>query len=216
MKRSLISPLLVALALAGTAHAQLTLHDFSSLASPQTLFFGDWSDTGDPFVGSTTPAPSFSQGAGFFNLAGASNADASFFEHTFAAALDLGSASQLSFSLRLLDGNTADSLTVFLFDGGARSAFATFLASDFSAAAFSERTLAFTAEAGFELSNVTSFRISGNDPFASGAVGFALDNLAVTAPRGAVPEPATYGLFGAAVLGVFALRRRAQEQPRQG
>ncbi len=206
MKNKLTSLVLLAASLVTASHAQLTLHTFSNLSS-QTLFFGDWSDTGDPFAGSATPSFLLTQNVDSFAIAGASNADLSYFEHVFTAPVNLGASDQLALSLRLLDGNTADSLTVFLIDSSALTASATFLASDFTSNAFSEFIVSFTADAGFDRTGVTGFRISGNDPFAGGVVGMEIDNLATA--TNPVPEPSTYGLMAAAALTLgIAYRKR--------
>ena len=210
MKNKFTSALLFGAVLIGatSASAQLALENFSSFVSPQTLFYGDWSSTGDLFIGSTTPAATFSQGSGFYNITGVSNADSSFVERSFTSSLNLGSNNQLALSLRLLSNNTADSLTVFLLDTSARTASVTFLTSDFNTAGFFERTLALTADVGFDTNQVSAFRISGNDPFNGGILSISLDNLAATGR--AVPEPSTYGLIGAAALliGIVSRTRR--------
>ena len=211
MKRTFVSSLLLAAALGGVSSlsAQVVLLDnFSNFLSPQTLFFGDWSNTGDPFAGSATPAPSFSQNAGgFYNVAGVTNADSSFVERTLTGPVNLGSNNLLTLSLRLLATNTADSLTVFLLDTGAHTAFATFQTSDFNTLSFTSRSVAFTGDGSFNAGAVSAFRISGNDPFAGGNVNLSLDNLSATGgrpPLTAVPEPATYGWLGACALIVLA------------
>jgi hypothetical protein len=213
MKTNLRSLLLCVAVLASvmSVRAQVVLHSFSNFISPQTLFYGDWSATGDPFVGSTAPIPTFTQQIGSFNFAAGSNADTSYVEHFFASSLNLGSFDQLALTLRLLNDNTADSLTVFLLDTSARVASATFTTADFSAAGFSTRTLAFTPEIGFASGAVAGFRLSGNDPFASGVLSVAIDNLSATgrAPA-AVPEPATYSLLGAGTLAILAISRRTR------
>ena len=199
------------LATASSLRAQIALENFSSFQSATTFFFGEWSSSGDPFVGDPTPVATFSQGTGFYNLASGTNADSSFVERSFASSINLGSNDFLSLSLRLLGDNTADSLTVFLIDAGFRTAFATFQSSAFNAATFTEQSVMFTADTGFSLAEVTSFRIGGNDPFASGVLSVALDNLSATSSGiGAVPEPSTYGLMGAFVLLALVYARRAK------
>src|SRR3954454_10865150 len=110
MIRKLASSLALAAVLgcAGTLHAQL-LENFSSFQSPNTLFFGEWSNSGDPFTGSITPVSTFSQGAGFYNFANATNVDSAFVEHSFTSLVNVGTNNLLTLSLRLLAGNTADS-----------------------------------------------------------------------------------------------------------
>jgi hypothetical protein len=212
MKPALIPVLFIAVLLAGanSAPAQVTLENFSSFESANTLFFGDWSNSGDPFVGDLSPASTFSQGAGFYNLASVTNADSSFVERSFTAPVNLGSNNLLSLSLRLLEDNTAESITVFLFDAGFHTAFATFQNNAFSTTTFIQQSVAFTADAGFSSSAVTSFRISGNDPFASGILSVALNDLAATdgRPIPAVPEPSAYGLLAALFLLALVYTRR--------
>lgn len=221
MNRTFVSSVLLAAVLGGVTSlsAQVVLLDnFSNFLSPQTRFFGDWSNTGDPFAGSLTPAPTFSQSAsGFYNVAGVTNADSSFVERTLTAPVSLGSNDLLTLSLRLLATNTADSLTVFLIDNGAHTAFATFQTSDFNTLSFSTRSVAFTGDGSFNAGAVSAFRISGNDPFASGNVNVSLDNLSVTSsrpPLTAVPEPATYGWLGAFALVVLVGGRQLRARPR--
>ena len=214
MKRPLLSLTLGTLLLSGASalHAQL-LENFSSFESASTLFYGDWSSTGDLFTGETTPTASFAQDAGFYSFTSTSNVDTAFAELTFASSFNLGSNNQLSLSLRLLDDNTAGGLTVTLFDAGFNTAAATFALSDFTTADFTTVNVAFTAFAGFDQSDVTGFRLSGNDPFGSGVFSVAMDHLdvtrAISTPPAAVPEPGTYGLLAGSVLaGLVVWRRR--------
>lgn len=213
MKRYLLSLALGTLLLGGASalHAQL-LENFSSFESASTLFYGDWSSTGDPFAGDLAPTGSFSQGAGFYGFASTTNVDTAYAELTFASSLNLGADDVLSLSLRLLDDNTADGLTVTLFDTSFNTAAATFALSDFSIADFTTANLAFTAFAGFDASDVAGFRLSGNDPFGGGVFSVALTNLEVTSsnstPPAAVPEPGTYGLLTGIALASLVLWRR--------
>jgi hypothetical protein len=209
MNRKRTSALLVAAFLGAiTLLRAQVLETFSSFQSPNTLFYGDWSSTGDPFVGSLTPVATFSQGGGFYNFAEASNADSAYVERAFTSSVNLGANSLLTLSLRLLDGNTADSLTVTLFDAGFNTASASFQTSDFSAAGFTARSIAFTTDGSFNASAVAAFRLSGNDPFASGTLSVALDDLSVTGAVRAVPEPSTYGAFAAlALVGLVTSKR---------
>jgi hypothetical protein len=195
-----------------SAHAQVTLENFSSFQSATTLFYGDWSSTGDPFSGSTTPIASFTQGLGVYNLVDATNADSAFVERTFGSLVNIGTNNLLSLSLKLLAGNTADTFTVTLTDNSGNSAVsATFLTSSFTTAGFTTVSVAFGGDFLFDPTAVSSFRISGTDPLGGGTFSLALNDLSATGarPLTAVPEPSTYGALGAAaLLALVALRRR--------
>jgi hypothetical protein len=112
--------------------------------------------------------------------------------------------------MKLLSNNTADSLTVFLLDSNARTAFATFQTGSFSTSSFTQSTIAFTADVGFSAADVSAFRISGNDPFDGNVMSVALDALGVSPSNHptAVPEPSVYGLLGACSLLVVLVQRR--------
>jgi len=218
MKRHIITSLFIATALFGATslHAQLVLENFSSFSSPNTLFFGDWSGTGDPFVGSTVATPTFLQGSGFYNFASATNADSAYVERSFTSLANLSAYNSISLTMKLLGDNTADSLTVFLLDSNARTAFATFQTGNFSTSSFTQSTIAFTSDVGFSAADVSAFRISGNDPFGNNVLSVALDALGVSPSNHptAVPEPSTYGLLGASsLLGLLILRRCRRFQP---
>jgi hypothetical protein len=192
--------------------AQL-IEDFSSFESPQTQFFGDWSLTADPFAGSLVPVQGFAQGAGSYSFAGGTNYFESFVERSFDLPLSLVGSDRLELRLRLLEGNAAESLTVTLFDSSfSNSASAIFLASSFTQGSFSSAFSGLTFVPGFDLGSVSSFRISGNDPFGGAALAMELDHLEAGSgapPLTAVPEPTTYGLCGAALMaGLGFLRRR--------
>lgn len=219
MKNRIILPVVFAavLAAATSVRAQIVIENFSAFASPTTLFYGDWSSTGDPFVPELTPVGTFSQGVGapgFYNFASATSLDSAYVERTFGSAVNLGVNNLLTLSLRLLRDNTAESLTVFLLDSSANTASATFQMIDFSADNFTSRTLAFTASAGFAADDVVAFRLSGNDPFAdpfSGPVlSVAIDEISVNhLAVAAVPEPSTWALSGACALGlIISVRQR--------
>jgi len=215
MIHKLTSTLFVAAALCGanSLHAQQILENFSSFQSPQTLFFGAWSASGDPFAGDTAPVSTFSQGAGSYNFASATNADSAYVERSLIAPVTVSTNSLVSISLRLLADNTAESLTVFLLDSSANSAFATFQTSDFNTTVFVTRSLALTADPSFDYNEVSAFRLTGNDPFASFTVSVAVDTLATITP---VPEPATYGLVASgAVFALAAWRRRSASRSDQ-
>ncbi|HEU5080964.1 MAG TPA: PEP-CTERM sorting domain-containing protein [Opitutaceae bacterium] len=193
---------------ATAAHAQITLNDFSSYETPNTFFYGDWA-LSNPF-GDNLPVATFTQGAGFYNFSGGSNADDAFSEFFFDSPLDLGTNDQLTLSLKLLAGNTADDLTVRLVDLNGDVASATFALSDFSSS-FALASHTFTPFGAFDPTDVVSFQISGNVPGGGAMVDVAIDNLSVTSstvPTGAVPEPSTYGLLGAVSLAALAFWRR--------
>src|SRR4051812_25051847 len=107
MIRKLASSLLVAAALGGASalHAQITLETFSSFESPNTLFFGGWSNSGDPFftfAGELTPTNTFTQNAGgFYNFASATNADTAYAERSLTSAVNIGTNNLVTLSLRL-------------------------------------------------------------------------------------------------------------------
>src|SRR5882724_9227770 len=150
MNHKLCSLLIATAVLVGAnaLSAQILLDDFSSFASPNTLFFGDWSLSGDPFSGDPAATATFSQGVGFYNFASGSDADSSYVERTFGSVRNLSGQNFLMVSSRLLPGNTADSFTVFLVDAGANTAFAVFATSDFNAAGFNTGSAALTADIG--------------------------------------------------------------------
>jgi hypothetical protein len=208
-KLSLLALFALGIFSTGILRAQVTLEDFSTFQSGNTLFYGDWAGNGDPFAGDPTPIASFTQGAGFYNFASGSNADSSYVERTFASPRDLTGYDLLAVSLRLLPDNTADAFTVTLFDTAFNAASATFLISDFAAGSFTTRTSVLT-NLGFDLTQVSLFRISGNDPFASGTLSVAFDHLAAVSslpPPTAVPEPSTWAFAGIGTLALLIARR---------
>jgi hypothetical protein len=191
------------------ASAQITLNDFSAFASPTNTFFtGDWELTGDP-AGSSSPRASFSQGAGFYNFAGGSNADTATAVYFFDAPLNITGLSLLQVSARLVAGNTAPALTITLFDSTGGSAFAVVAPSAFAGAGFTTLSSVLTFS-GFNASDLSSFQLSGNVVNGSNTLNLSIDNLAVAAPRviTPVPEPAAYGALGVvALLTLTSVRR---------
>jgi hypothetical protein len=184
--------------------AQVTLNDFNAFESDNTFFVGNWEAGGGA---STTPRSSFSQGAGFYNLAGGSNADSAYVEYFFNAPVNITGLSLLQLSAELLPGNTAARFDVALFDLDGNSTLATFFTSSLSTASF--LTLSANLDfSGFHPTEVSSFRISGNAFVGADTLSVAVGNLALAAPISAVPEPSTYGLAAAlALAGIAGFRR---------
>jgi len=209
--------LLAALALAAPAlHAQLSLETFTSFETPATVFFGDWSASGDPFAGDPSPATGFSQGAGFYRLDGVTNADTAYLEHAFTASLDLPGYHLLTVRLRRLAANTAPSFKVRLVDTAFTTAEVTFLTADFGTAGFTTFGATLTPTAGFNFAAVASFQLTGDDAFASDLLALDFDQLNAARSAvvsAAVPEPSTYGLAAAAALLALALRARRRAAP---
>lgn len=192
--------------------AQLTLQDFSAFESPDTVFVGTWEATGDP-IGTNSPRSTFSQGSGFYTFTGGTNAETSGAFYFFSAPRDITGLTLLEVSAHLLLGDVAPNFTVSLFDSLGESAFATFSVGNFTGAGFSTVQTALTFLPGFDRTDVSSFRISGNALGGSASLDIAFDNLAVVTPRqvGAVPEPSTYGIAMVGLLGgviAFGRRRR--------
>jgi hypothetical protein len=203
LKRFLL--LMVPLWIAPFAPAQQLLHNFSAFLSPQTLFFGDWALTepgGDP-----VPIATFSQGAGFYNFSGGSNADTASVQYSYATNPgDLTGYSLLEISARMLAGNAAQTFTVTLFDSNFESAYVVFATADFNGLGFTTVTGELIASPGFDPADLASFKISGDVFGGTDVLNFAADNLAVVT---AVPEPSTYGAMAAVLTlaGVVGLRR---------
>jgi MYXO-CTERM domain-containing protein len=206
MKTSLklVLSLTAALLAAPFASAQVTLHDFTAFESPNTFFLSDWELTGDA-GGTTSPRATFSQGAGFYNFVGGLNDDASSAIHFFAAPLNITGLSLLEVSAMTLQGNTAPSFTVSLFDSLGESATATFETSAFANPGFLTLHQELTFSGAFNSMDVAGFSLSGNVLGGTQTLNLAVNHLAIVP----VPEPATYGAAAALLLlGVVAVRRR--------
>ena len=206
------SSLLFAAALwsASFAAAQVTLHDFTAFESPATVFVGDWALNGDPIGGDATPIASFSQGAGFYNFVGGTNADTAGAYHFLSGSPgDLTTYGLLQISAQLLDGNTAGSFAVTLLNfGSGESAIAVFDPADFAGAGFTTVTAALSFSGSFDPTAVDAILIGGVSG-GTGTLNLSVDHLAAAAPT-PVPEPATYGLFAALVLGALIAHRRGR------
>jgi hypothetical protein len=196
-----LSVLLVFL-LAPFASAQVSLNDFSTFATPDTFFVGDWEQHGDP-SGSNSPRSTFSQGSGVYNfLGGSGDGDSAYATDFFETPLNLTGLTQLQISVKILAGNTAPTLKIILFDGSyVTNEVALFSTSSFTSA-FTTLTAALTFTSGFDASQVSAFQLSGNASGGSSILSFSLDSLTAVAPRvlTPVPESSTYGALGAVAL----------------
>ena len=194
------------------ASAQVTLHDFTAFQSPATtVFVGDWALNGDPIGGDSNPIASFSQGAGFYNFIGGTNADtAGAYYFLPGSPGDLTGYGLLQISARLLGGNTALSFAVSLLNfGSGETAVAFFNTAGFAGAGFTTITAAFTPSGSFDPAAVDAFLISGIAG-GTGTLNLAIDHLAVAASPAStpVPETATHGVIGLAFIAMIVLSRR--------
>ena len=216
MKMNLKSCLVVgAVVWAGPfAVAQVTLQDFTAFQSPATtVFVGDWALNGDPISGDSSPIASFSQGAGFYNFVGGTNADtAGAYYFLPGSPGDLTGYGLLQISARLLDGNTALSFAVSLLNfGGGESAVAIFDTAGFAGAGFATLTAALTPSGSFDPTAVDAFLIGGVAG-GTGTLNLAIDHFAVAASPAStpVPEPASHGVIGLAFIVMIVLSRRVR------
>lgn len=212
-KLTLLAAFALTLALPAPALRALSLETFISFETPDTVFFGDWSASGDPFAPDTSPAAGLSQGAGFYRLDGVTTADTAYLERAFTTSLDLTGYDLLTVALRLLTVNTAPSFKVRLVDTAFTTADVTFLTADFGTAGFTTFGATLTPTVGFNLAAVASFQLTGDDAFASTLLGLDFDQL--NAARSVdVPEFLTSGLAAVGPLLALALlaRRRAARQ----
>jgi hypothetical protein len=203
------SCLLLAAALSAVTFAsgQVTLHDFTAFESPNTVFVGDWALNGDPISGDSSPIASFSQGAGFYNFIGGTTAETSGVYYFLPVTpSSLPAFPLLEISARLLQGNTAPTFAVSLFNfGTGESAVAIFNTASFSSAGFTNVRGTLLSSFSFDPTGVDAFLIGGVTG-GSGTLNLAINNLAVVS---AVPEPSTYGLVAAlALVGIVAIKRR--------
>lgn len=198
--------LLTSALLLPSAHAQVVLQDFSAVVGTNTTFYGTWEVTGAG--SSTSPAATFVQGAGVYDITGTAPTNGSGSKIEFfagATPFNIGANTQLSISAQALAGNVATSFSVTLVDAAAVTAFATFTTAQFLTGSYSTVTGQLTFNSGFNSASIDSMIISGNQP--GGTDRFNVSFNSITAVT-AVPEPATSAaLAGAGVLG-FALWRR--------
>jgi hypothetical protein len=201
-----------------SAQSPINIHDFTAFQSPDTtLFVGDWALNGDPISGDTNPIASFSQGAGFYNFIGGTNADTSGAYYFLpGSAGDLTGYGLLQISARLLEGNTASSFAVSLFNFASNeTAVAIFDTADFAGAGFTSILAPLTPSGSFDFAGVDAFLIGGVSG-GTGTLNLAIDHLAVAARDGfnPVPESSTYGMLGGVLVLAVVLSRRLRMKSR--
>ncbi len=207
--------LLTSTLLLSSAHAQIVLQDFSAVVGPNTNFHGTWEAVGNT-GGTTSPAASFVQGAGVYDITGTApnNGSASQIEF-FAGAtpFNIGANTLLSISAQALAGNVATSFAVTLVDTNAVTAFATFTTAQFLTGSYSTVTGQLTFNGGFDATNIDSIIISGNQPGGTDRFNVSFNSIAAVS---AIPEPATSAVLAGAGALAFALWRRRRRATRAG
>lgn len=210
MKKFTILLLLAATLMLSSARAQVVLQDFSAVVGPNTFFHGTWEASGDT-GGSTSPAASFVQGAGVYDITGTAPTNGSTSKIEFfagATPFNIGTHTLLSISAQALAGNVATSFAVTLVDTTGKTAFATFTTAGFLTGSYSTVTGQLTFGSGFNVASIDSMIISGGQPGGTDRFNVSFNNIAAVT---AVPEPATgAALAGAGALGFALWRRRRQ------
>lgn len=204
------------MATAATAvRGAVTLHAFSNVVGPGTMFFGTWEAAGSP-TGSGNPNSQFLQGVSVFDITGTgagapTNAATSALRFDFSAPVNIGVDKQLSVTAKVLPGNIANSFTVTLLANGNKSAVAVLSLAQFSSSDYTSVAATLTFDNGFNPAQVDSVIIAGGQPDGTLAFGVSFDNLAV------VSEPEWGALaIGAAALGYVARRRKLRRATRAG
>ena len=175
MSRAPLATVLLGSALlGGTSFAQQTINDFNDLSGGNVFFAGGWEASGS-ISGTTSPATSFVQGSGVFDVTGpgVTNDAGSYLEFHFSIApLDLSDATAVSLNATALAGNEATSVEIRLFDTAGASAFAAIELASLPAAA------TWVADSGFDASAVEIVRLSGGQLDGTAALALRLDELA--------------------------------------
>jgi len=198
MKKLLIASFLAILA--GTAHANLLLEDFSSFAAELPSSDGSWSFGGiDQYV----------QNSGFISVTPVSGGnprdDGSFTLSN--SSFDLTGLSWVAVSARVDSGNAAGSFSLTFYDGSLNAATASFAAASFSSS-FSTVAASLSYAGGFDSSNVVAWQIGGGNFTPANDFRMSFNQIDVMA----VPEPGAVWLmfFGIALLFPLARLRRAR------
>lgn len=198
--------------LLATCGMSQVIQDFSAVIDPNTFFYGSWEASGA--AGTLSPNASFVQGAGVYDITGATatNSDLAKIEFFFSpVAFSIGSNGYLQVSAQALSLNAATSFQVVLLDSGSVAATSTFNASDFLTGTYSTAFAQLTPGIGFMANSIDSMIITGGLPSGTARFNFSFNEIKAVAS--AIPEPSTYAaLAGALVLGLAALRRRKVQQ----
>lgn len=195
--------------LATTGFSQV-IQDFSAVINANTFFYGTWEAGGGSSV---NPNASFVQGAGVYDITGATanNSDLSKIEFFFSSPFSIGSNGFLEVAAQALTLNAAPSFQVVLVDTSAVTATATFNASSFLVGSYSTAYSALTMGGGFNAASIDSMIITGAIPSGTARFNFSFDKISAVASP--IPEPSTYAaIFGALALGLVVWRRRSVTQ----
>ena len=173
IRRATLFALLLGTSAALVVEARQDVELFDDLSGGNAFFAGTW-EASSSFTGSVTPAASFVQGSGVFDIKGdgVTNDGNSFLELHFATALNLSADNAIELNGSVLTGNEATSLEVRLFDQAGKSARATVLTADLPS------TVHWVARPGFDAATVEIVRISGGQLDGTARVAVQLDSLA--------------------------------------